>query len=159
MLKKLLIGLSVVLILLAGGFVFRLFSLAQQSPNVVLDGLGMEEGHLKKCGDKPNCVSTSAAPESEFYIEPLVSQNIEGLWDDLNIAIHGLGYKVVKTEGNYLHVTATTKIFGFIDDLEFHMIPEEGLIEMRSQSRVGYSDLGANRKRLEKLRQQLQPKK
>lgn len=138
---------------------FRLFTLGQKSSSLKPENIGLEQGHLKVCGSKPNCVSSSAKPDTDFYIEPLISENIEGLWDDLNMALQEMGFEIVTSQDNYLHVTATTKLIGFVDDVEFNMIPEQGTIEMKSQSRVGYSDLGANRKRLEKIRQRLVPSK
>lgn len=52
----------------------------------------------------------------------------------------------------YLHAEARTRLLRFVDDVEFHLRPADGEIAMRSASRLGYSDLGANRRRLERLR-------
>ena len=68
-------------------------------------------------------------------------------------------YQIRNEQENYVHIIAISKLLGFVDDVEFLMIPDEGIIEMRSQSRVGYSDMGANRKRMEWFRDQLQPRK
>jgi uncharacterized protein (DUF1499 family) len=108
-------------------------------------------------------VSSTANPATDFYIEPLVAENIEGLWDDLNMLLadlsrDGKAYQIRNQQKNYIHAVAITAFFKFVDDVEFHFRPEEGRIDMRSESRVGYSDLGANRKRLEKIRALLQPK-
>lgn len=54
-----------------------------------------------------------------------------------------------------MHVEATTWIFRFVDDLEFLYQPTKGVIQLRSASRIGYSDLGKNRRRLEGLRDAL----
>jgi uncharacterized protein (DUF1499 family) len=43
-------------------------------------------------------------------------------------------------------------VFGFVDDLELHLRPAEKLIAVRSAARLGHSDLGVNRKRVEGLR-------
>jgi uncharacterized protein (DUF1499 family) len=43
-----------------------------------------------------------------------------------------------------------------VDDLEFRLIPEEHIIDVRSASRVGYWDLGANRRRVERIRERFQ---
>lgn len=63
----------------------------------------------------------------------------------------------METGEGYLHATATSRIFGFVDDLELHAAPQAGVIEARSVSRLGDSDLGVNAKRLARLRQALQP--
>lgn len=63
--------------------------------------------------------------------------------------------KIASEKGDYMHVEATTLIFRFVDDLEFLYQPNQGLIQLRSASRIGYSDLGKNRRRLEGMRNQL----
>ena len=161
--KKIFLGLTAIIALLILALGVRLFWLAQKSPSIVRNDLGVEQGHLKSCDEKPNCVSSAAKPDSEFFIEPLLSENIEGVWDDLNMLINELvkdkkRWDIRNEQENYIHIIAISKIFGFVDDVEFHMIPEEGVIEMRSQSRVGHSDMGVNRKRMEWFRDQLQPK-
>lgn len=138
-----------------------MFWLAQKSPSIVNNQIGVTDGQLKACGVKPNCVSSAAEADSKFYIEPLLSENVEGLWDDLNILVTDLTksgrYEVRSAQENYIHIIAISKIFGFVDDVEFLLLPDQRMIQMRSQSRVGYSDMGANRKRLEKIRSLLQP--
>lgn len=156
MLGKVLKGVAglVVLVLIAVGG--RMLWMGKKSANVK-NSLGMEQGHLKECGTKPNCVSSSAENGSEYYIEPFRADNIEGLWDDLNILLPEMGFEIVTGDSRYLHATATTRIFGFVDDMEFLLDRENGVIEVRSLSRVGYSDLGANRKRIESIRDRLLP--
>jgi len=63
-----------------------------------------------------------------------------------------MGGKIVLEDGSYLWATFSTRIFRFIDDLELRMDEESDVIHVRSSSRVGYSDLGANRRRVEDLR-------
>ena len=67
------------------------------------------------------------------------------------------GVELVETGEGYLHATTTSRLFGFVDDLELHAAPQDGVIEARSMSRLGDSDLGVNAKRLARLRQALQP--
>ena len=55
----------------------------------------------------------------------------------------------------YLRAEFTSTLFRFVDDVEFVVVPDEGVIHFRSCSRVGYSDLGANRRRMESLRKKL----
>jgi uncharacterized protein (DUF1499 family) len=62
------------------------------------------------------------------------------------------GIQVVATQPGYLHATATSRILGFVDDLELHADPAAGVIEARSLSRLGDSDLGVNGRRLASLR-------
>jgi uncharacterized protein (DUF1499 family) len=56
---------------------------------------------------------------------------------------------------DYLHAECRSALFRFVDDLEIQLRPGEGIAAVRSASRVGYSDLGVNRKRVESLRAEL----
>lgn len=136
----------------------RMIMLAGNSPSIINDKIGLLDGNLKACGSKPNCVSTQAEKGSKFYIEPITGDNIESLWDDLNMMIPDMGMDFITNGEDYIHCYEASKFFGFVDDVEFLLKAEAGEIQMRSQSRVGYSDLGVNRKRLEKVRKALLPK-
>lgn len=107
-------------------------------------------GRLNPCPDSPNCV-TSFAEGERHAIEPLQAdlEEIRSLIGELNNA------DVVESAENYLRAEFTTRLIGFVDDVEFLHYPEEGVTHVRSASRVGYSDLGANRQRIERLRQRL----
>jgi len=65
------------------------------------------------------------------------------------------GVELVETKERYLHATVTSRLFGFVDDLELFADQTHGLIQARSQSRLGDSDLGVNARRLERLHQAL----
>ena len=66
------------------------------------------------------------------------------------------GVELVETDGPYLHATVTSRLFGFVDDLELYADGPEGRLKARSQSRLGDSDLGVNARRLDRLHQALQ---
>jgi uncharacterized protein (DUF1499 family) len=59
---------------------------------------------------------------------------------------------VVSERPGYLHVECRSKVFGFVDDLEFQLQAAQGTIAVRSASRTGYYDFGVNRQRVETLR-------
>ena len=63
--------------------------------------------------------------------------------------------RIISQTPRYLHAEFTSTLFRFVDDVEFVVIPNEGVVHFRSCSRVGYSDLGANRHRMESLRKKL----
>ena len=63
--------------------------------------------------------------------------------------------EVLEQGDGYLHATATSALFGFVDDLELYADPSRGVLQARSVSRLGDSDLGVNAQRLAELRQQL----
>jgi uncharacterized protein (DUF1499 family) len=67
------------------------------------------------------------------------------------------GAEVVERSDGYLHATATSSLFGFVDDLELYADTEHGILQARSVSRLGDSDMGVNSKRLEMLRKALMP--
>ena len=66
------------------------------------------------------------------------------------------GTKIVAREPGYLYVQFTTRLMKYVDDAEFWFDPVAGVIHVRSASRLGSSDLGVNRKRIEFIRQELQ---
>jgi uncharacterized protein (DUF1499 family) len=59
---------------------------------------------------------------------------------------------IVKEEGDYLHAEARSFLFRFVDDVEFLLDADQQVIHVRSASRIGYSDLGVNRRRIERIR-------
>ncbi|MGL1832213.1 DUF1499 domain-containing protein [Rhodocyclaceae bacterium SMB388] len=115
--------------------------------------IGLTEGRLSPCPSSPNCAS-SLAQDSSHRVEPFrYTGNRDAARARLLAAIGTLsGERIVRDDADYLHVEVTTQIMRFVDDLEFHFVGD-GLIHVRSASRVGHSDLGVNRKRVEALRQ------
>lgn len=117
--------------------------------------LGLADDRLATCPDKPNCVSSDAA--DDHNIEPFRFDGDQAAaWSALKDAIAALPRtSIVTSDDAYLHAEAKSRLFGFVDDLEFQLRPEESLIALRSAARTGYSDFGVNAERLEELRQRL----
>ncbi|MDT8272121.1 MAG: DUF1499 domain-containing protein, partial [Desulfomonilia bacterium] len=115
--------------------------------------LGHQEGLLRPCPDRVNCVSTMGS-DSRHATEPIrYDSTMEQAKQKLVRAISSMKRShLVADSGNYLHVEFTSLIFRFVDDVEFLFNDEEKTIHFRSASRVGYSDLGVNRKRMEEIR-------
>ena len=110
------------------------------------------DGKLRPCPSSPNCVSSEGDRPSS-RVEPLTFKGSpERVWDNLKETIREMGGKIQEEHDGYLWATFTSRVFRFVDDVEFRMVPSDGIIHVRSGSRVGYSDLGVNRKRVEKLR-------
>ncbi|MFA5983397.1 MAG: DUF1499 domain-containing protein [Methylococcaceae bacterium] len=112
---------------------------------------------LPPCPDSPNCVS-SLATDAGHKIAPFrIIGPPERAWAMLKQALRQQARTVI-TEDNatVLHAQTSSLIFRFVDDIDAMLDDEMGLIHIRSASRVGYSDFGVNRKRLENLRLQLQ---
>lgn len=115
--------------------------------------LGVVDGRLAACPNSLNCVSTQAT-DSQHKIEAIVFDvSPDDATRQLKAAIATIPRMRIVTETeNYLHAEATSLIFRFKDDVEFFIDREAKVIHFRSASRVGYSDLGANRARMEEIR-------
>jgi len=110
------------------------------------------DGKLRACPNSPNCVS-SESDSASSRVEPLTFQGLpEKAWGDLKETIREWRGKIQEEHNGYLWATFTSRLSRFVDDVEFRMVSTDGMIHVRSGSRVGYSDLGANRRRVEKLR-------
>ncbi len=111
---------------------------------------------LADCPDRPNCVS-SDAKDPRNTIAPMVLIGDTAIaWTSIPAVLGRFPRSTfVKTTDRYLHVTFKSRLFNFVDDLELKLNPQSGVIAIRSASRVGYFDLGVNRRRVESLRKQL----
>ncbi|MDZ8052347.1 MAG: DUF1499 domain-containing protein [Aulosira sp. ZfuVER01] len=116
-------------------------------------GLGVNNGHLSSCPASDNCVVSQDA-DSKHTIDPIayhVDRNAakETLLKVLTVVPRT---EVIEQTNNYIHALSKSRIFKFVDDVEFYFPPNESVIHLRSASRVGESDLGVNRRRLEQIR-------
>lgn len=119
--------------------------------------LGVRNGKLAPCPDSPNCVSSQSA-DRRHRVEPLYYEGPAAeAMADLKAVIRSMkNAEILLETKHYLHVGC--KIMGFIDDLEFYIDQREKVIHIRSASRVGYWDLGVNRRRVEKVHKRWQEK-
>ena len=62
---------------------------------------------------------------------------------------------IVEERADYLYAEFASRLLGFVDDVEFYFPPNERIIHVRSASRLGHSDFGVNRKRIEDIRAKL----
>ncbi|MBB5272207.1 DUF1499 domain-containing protein [Quisquiliibacterium transsilvanicum] len=65
------------------------------------------------------------------------------------------GARIAGETPGYLHAEFRTPLMRFVDDVEFLLDAPAGVIHVRSASRLGRRDFGANRKRVEAIRAQL----
>lgn len=140
--------LLLVLLVIAGG---KIYSLKGPSTDSLPDGysFGLNKELLAPCRNRPNCVCTDH--EGSHYMEP-VSMD-EGKW--LSIKVNPRLFdncRLIASENNYLRFECESFFFRFIDDMELFYDKAGSLLRFRSAARLGYSDLGVNRKRMEKLR-------
>ncbi len=114
--------------------------------------LGATNGQLGTCPDSPNCVSSFEARASH-QIAPLQTR-----LEDVRQALTSLPEaNIINDQPPYLYAEFTSPLMGFVDDVEFLEDSDAGLVHVRSASRLGHSDLGANRKRIEAIRSLLTP--
>ncbi len=113
--------------------------------------LGVEGSRLVPCPDTPNCVSTrEEAHDAEHRMEPVSFSGSAGeAMKDVARTVEEMPRaEIVQSEDDYLRAEFTSGIFRFVDDVEFRADGETGLIDFRSASRVGRSDMGVNRERM-----------
>ena len=122
---------------------------------------------LSPCPNSPNCVSSDEPIESKQYIAPIASANAERSDEEATddsrgqrllaaIATYLKGqseFQIIAQTDNALKVEARTSLLRFVDDIDMQVRGER--VFVRSASRVGYSDFGKNRSRLERLRTQM----
>ncbi|MEO0407589.1 MAG: DUF1499 domain-containing protein [Cyanobacteria bacterium P01_A01_bin.135] len=118
---------------------------------------GIEAGALSPCPESPNCVVSQNA-DSEHGIAPIPYQGSRAqaratLQDVLSVVPRT---KTVEQTDDYIYAESASRLLGFVDDLEFYLPADEPVIHMRSASRMGESDLGVNRRRLQQIRLALQ---
>ena len=109
---------------------------------------------LYSCPDKLNCACSEDKNDPAHYIEPImIPENI--MFDILPVlkdAIRDMGGNIKAESDNYIAAVFSSGIFGFVDDLEVRINSGQKLIHIRSASRVGFYDMGVNRRRTELLK-------
>ncbi len=120
--------------------------------------LGVHDGKLAPCPASPNCVSSQSS-DRDHSIEPLRYTGSPGeAMDRLKkIVISMKRSRIIRSTGSYIHAEYTSALFRFVDDVEFFLDERAAVIQVRSSSRIGYSDLGVNRKRIEDIRAAISP--
>jgi uncharacterized protein (DUF1499 family) len=123
--------------------------------------LGVREGRLKPPSRAPNSVSSQAVlypdhPQLAYAsIAPLPFKN--GGAQASMLAVQSVlqempGVSLVQVQDDYLQAQAQTRLMRYVDDVEFWANTATSVVELRSASRLGHSDLGANRARMEQVR-------
>ena len=108
---------------------------------------------LASCPSSPNCVCSTETRGSHHIDALAVSGKLDAAWQTLRDILGADGsISIIASDGHYIRAEAKTRIMRFTDDVEFLLDREAGVIDMRSASRVGHSDFGKNRSRLEGIR-------
>jgi len=118
--------------------------------------LGVRQGALKPVPSSPNAVSSQAGDDAH-RIAPLAYYGAreQALGNLKTIVENTPRTRIVAMTSDYLYAEYTSALLGFVDDVEFYLPAGAQIIHVRSASRLGYSDLGANRKRIEDVRARL----
>ncbi|WP_299262699.1 DUF1499 domain-containing protein [uncultured Psychrosphaera sp.] len=110
--------------------------------------LGLQDGKLAKCSSKPNCASSEYIEDVEHFVAGLDIAMPHSI-PKIESVITEMGGVIVNKNDDYVSATFTSATFGFVDDFEVRVDVEQKRLHFRSASRVGYSDRGVNKKRVE----------
>lgn len=110
--------------------------------------LGVTNGQLAALPKKPNCVSSQSGG-SKQRVEPIKGSIAQAA----AVLRETDGVEIIEQRDDYLYAECSTPTVGFVDDLE--LLADGDKLQVRSASRLGYSDWGVNRKRVEALRAKL----
>jgi uncharacterized protein (DUF1499 family) len=117
------------------------------------DDLGVRGGAFQPCPETPNCVSSFATDAKHRIAAFEIMGSPELAWQALEAELESRPrVELEKRRGGYLHAVFTSRLMRYRDDAEFHLNAEGDEIGIRSASRVGYSDMGVNRNRIESIR-------
>ncbi|WP_347548326.1 DUF1499 domain-containing protein [Pseudalkalibacillus hwajinpoensis] len=119
------------------------------------DQLGVKQGKLAPCPNKPNCVSSQSTGEKHGMDPiPYSGTSDEVLMKLKSILTNRKRTKIIESDPHYIRAEETSKLFKFVDDIEFYIDSAAEHIHFRSASRTGYSDMGVNRKRMNEIKEE-----
>jgi uncharacterized protein (DUF1499 family) len=147
--KKFLKGAMITALSLAAFVIVALIALSVVSRSGGSQGL--LQGKLQPCKLLQNCVCTEAYDNKNA--EPVMISGIEAdaAWELMRNAVKSTGGRIETDDGKYLWATYKTPVFRFVDDFEARLDEQKAVIHLRSASRVGHSDLGTNKKRINNI--------
>ena len=121
------------------------------------ENLDTANGRLARCPSSPNCVC-SDSERGRHSVEPLRFRgDPQAAWEAVQrVTLAMPRTRIVQREPGYLRAECRSALMGFVDDLELELRASEQLIAVRSASRLGWSDMGVNRRRVEELRRRLE---
>ncbi|AEV35097.1 protein containing DUF1499 [Pseudovibrio sp. FO-BEG1] len=141
--------IAILLVALVVGVTVKLIWQNSKVPEYV----GVHDGQFAPLPNSPNAVS-SQAQDASRHVEPLPMLATFGATQAaLTNTLEEMGKnKISKVDGPYLHAVFTSAQMGYNDDVELWIDEQDRVVHYRSQSRVGYSDMGANRARYDRFR-------
>ncbi|NER82446.1 MAG: DUF1499 domain-containing protein [Leptolyngbya sp. SIO1D8] len=119
------------------------------------NNIGVKDGQLAPCPTSPNCVVSQGETDAEHAIAPLTytGDTAAALTTLRQVIETQPNSEIIEQTDTYLYAEFTSRLMGFVDDVEFYLDPATpGTIHVRAAARLGQSDLGVNRKRIETIR-------
>lgn len=140
------------ILLAVGGWLAYMFGLAIYSWQ--RSELGIVNGTLAPCGSKPNCVCSQGSPADRTVAALSFGQRApSAAFDRVRDCVEAIPrMTLVEARPGYARYECCTRLFRFADDVELLLDEAAGAIQVRSSSRVGYSDMGVNRRRVDEIR-------
>lgn len=110
--------------------------------------LGVNGGKLTPCPGTPNCVCSQSdrADEKVETLPPVAIAQLRQVIEKMERTT------IVEATDSYLYAEFESKLMGYVDDVEFYLDTTASVMHVRSASRLGKSDLGVNRQRVEEIR-------
>lgn len=136
---------TILVLLISGVVTLKLLAIYSRKKSAAY---GIHNGSLAPINHLANSVSSEGEGSN---ITPLTDCD-DDTWKNLTEVIKSQGGKVITSDETYLHAHFRTPILGFEDDFEARFDAPNRTIHLRSSSRVGYSDAGTNRRRVEALK-------
>lgn len=119
------------------------------------DQLGVKDGKLAPCPDKPNCVSSQSTDDkNKMEAFSYSGSQTEALTRLKEILTNRKRIEIVEEDASYIRAEERSKLFKFVDDIEFYLDDDSKTIHFRSASRLGYSDFNVNKKRMEEIKRE-----
>ena len=121
--------------------------------NITPTNLGMTNGSFARLPRTPNAISSQTS-DLRKKVDPFpFNQNLTESKNSLKIILATFkGMDILHESKNYIHAVSTSATMHFHDDIEFFFDERSKVVHFRSASRIGYSDMNANKKRYELLR-------
>lgn len=113
----------------------------------------IDNSHLSSCPASPNCVVSQDA-DAKHAIDPIAYHVDHDTAREILLKVLSVvpRTEVIEQTDNYIHALSKSRVFKFVDDVEFYLPGNESVIHVRSASRIGDSDFGVNRRRVEQIR-------
>ncbi len=158
--KLILISLFTLLFGVAAYFFYLGYKSQKGTPPGLLPDLSNSK--LTPCSNKPNCICTEYPDAPSHYTEAILydEKTPETIVQSIRTAITETGGQLfnantINKNSTYISATYTSSLFKFVDDFEVRIDRNNKRIHIRSASRVGHSDMGANLKRIKAFRKKL----